>query len=116
MSLDKSNTDPGYRLGRLLDDAALCGTYEAYEMETGQPVAIELLARPDGAGLPSGAQLRREAQRIVDARHGGLRRVRSVGVEGGTPFIVADPLVGESLRARLKRSGPMPVAESRFSL
>jgi serine/threonine-protein kinase len=101
-----------YRLGRLVDDAALCGTYEAYEIETGQRVAIELVARPRDAGLPATAQLRREARRVIAVKHPALRRIRAIGEEGGAPFIVADPVLGESLRQRLTRTGPVPVEES----
>jgi eukaryotic-like serine/threonine-protein kinase len=101
-----------YRLGHLVDDARLCGTYEAVEIETGKAVAIELIARPTDAGAVSGTQFRREAQRIVDTRHEGLRVVRSVAIERGAPFIVSEPVAGESLRDLLTRSGPMPIGES----
>jgi serine/threonine-protein kinase len=100
-----------YRLGRLVDDAALCATYEAYDVETKEQVAIELLSRPTGAGLPSATPLRREARRITDAVHPGLRVVRTIGVEGGVPFIVAGALTGESLRERLAR-GPLSIAHA----
>jgi len=101
-----------YRLGRLIEDGALCATYEAYEIETGRLVCIELLAPPRGAGLPAGAALRREARRIAGAKHHGLRKVLSVGVEAGAPFIVAEPIGGETISERLARTGPIPFDEA----
>jgi serine/threonine-protein kinase len=100
-----------YRLGQVLDQGTLYTTYEAYDVETKAPVAIELLAKPAGAGLPAAKLLRREARRLVDAAHPGLRAVQTVGVEDGVPFVVTAPLSGESLRERLTRSGPLPVTE-----
>ncbi|MDB4936726.1 MAG: serine/threonine protein kinase [Labilithrix sp.] len=96
-----------YRLGRLLDDAALCATYEAYEIETGRQVAVELVTLPRNAGPLQDTELRREAARIMRVTHPGLRTVRGVGSEGGAPFIVADPVAGESLRDRIVRKGPL---------
>ena len=101
-----------YRLGQVLERGTLYTTYEAYDVETKAPVAIELLEKPMNAGLPGAKALRREARRLVDAAHAGLRAVHTVGVEGGVPFLVTAPFAGESLRERLTRSGPLAVAES----
>jgi len=101
-----------YRLGRMVDEATLSSTYEAYDVETREDVAVELIARPNGAGLPSARRLRREARRIVDTTHVGLRAARTIGVEGGVPFIVGEPVRGESLRHRLTRRGPLTIADS----
>ena len=100
-----------YRLGRIVDEAALCSTYEAHDVDTREDVSVELITRPNGAGLPSARRLRREARRIVDTTHVGLRAARTIGVEGGVPFIVAEPVRGESLSHRLTRRGPLPIAD-----
>lgn len=101
-----------YRLGGVVEQGTLSTTHDAYDVETREPVAIELLTRPKGAGLPSAKLLRREARRIVDTKHAGLRAARTVGVDDGVPFIVVEPLAGESLRQRLVRSGALSVAET----
>ena len=101
-----------YRLGAVVEQGTLSTTHDAYDIETREAVAIELLTRPKGAGLPSAKLLRREARRIVDTKHAGLRAARTVGVDGGVPFIVVEPLAGESLRQRLLRSGALSVAET----
>jgi serine/threonine-protein kinase len=104
--------DGRYKLGQLIDDAALCATYDAYEIETGKHVAIELLSLPPGAGPPADAQFHRDARRVASATHPGLRVVRAIGIEAGAPYIVSEPVHGESLRDRLTRTGRMPSDES----
>lgn len=100
-----------YRLGRLIDESTLCGTYEAYDIETRKAVAVELFAAPKGA-RPSARDLRREAKRIVSAVHPSLRSVRDIGVDDSMPFIVAVPVTGPSLKERIESEGALPIREA----
>jgi WD40 repeat protein len=74
-------------------------------------VALKVL-RPQVAGSP-GARERflGEARALAALRHEHIAEVYMVGEEGGVPFLAMHLFEGEPLADRLRRHGPLPIAE-----
>ena len=78
----------GYRFHRVLRD----GSFEATEVETGDPVVIE---SPAGVSDPDLREWFGEAwAALAELEHPSLPDVRSVGEQDGTPFAVLRPVDG----------------------
>jgi eukaryotic-like serine/threonine-protein kinase len=82
--------------------------YEAVHTATGRAVAIKTL-EPSQSGAEMRAHFAREALLLggVDSRHVG--KILSFGFDKGQPFLVLERLQGETLDAKLRRDGPVPI-------
>ncbi len=100
-----------YRIREIVGTGGMGTVYAAQDLVTGEEVAIKSLnaSAYTSANL---RRLRREASICASARHENLCRVYHLGVDNGSPFIVMERLVGETLRRRLRRDGPFPAAEA----
>jgi serine/threonine protein kinase len=100
-----------YRVVRLLARGGMGRVYEAEHVPSGRVVAIKL---PDASASSDATALRRfraEGRLLDSVRHPNIVRVFEVGFEGDCPFIVMELLVGETLRAKVERQGPMSLRE-----
>src|SRR3954463_3473157 len=96
-----------YRVVRLLARGGMGRVYEAEHLPSGRVVAIKL---PDASASSDATALRRfraEGRLLDSVRHPNIVRVFEVGFEGDCPFIVMELLLGETLRAKVERQGPM---------
>jgi serine/threonine protein kinase len=98
-----------FMLAGSLGSGATAKVYEATHRATGRPVAIKVMAE----AAPS-SELRerfaREALLLadVDSRH--VSKIVGFGFEKGQPFLVLERLQGETLDAKLRRDGAVPLA------
>lgn len=101
-----------YRIERPLGQGGMGAVYAARDLALGEPVALKLLEL--GGAPPPVAILRfREEVRLarrVTAR--GVARVHDVGEVDEQLFLTMELVVGETLRERLRRGGPLGVQES----
>jgi eukaryotic-like serine/threonine-protein kinase len=82
--------------------------FQAEDIKLGRPVAIKLL---DHATDESRYRLEREARITGSVNHPNVCAVTDVGTLGdGTPFLVMELLVGETLAARFARGRVLPLA------
>jgi hypothetical protein len=105
---------PGTRFGayevvRPLGAGAFGSVYEARRLPLGNRFALKVL-HPELASSPKiVARFTREAEATAQIRHPHVVNTFEVGVAERVPYIAMEFLVGETLRARSERSGPMPL-------
>jgi serine/threonine-protein kinase len=100
-----------YRVVRLLARGGMGRVYEAEHVPSGRVVALKL---PDASASNDATAMRRfrsEGQLLDSVRHPNIVRVYEVGFEEDCPFIVMELLRGETLRAKVERTGPLSCAE-----
>ncbi len=101
-----------FRVVRRIGAGGMGVVYEALDVALGRPVALKRM-KPAQAASPSGRRrFLREAQAVAALDHEHIVPVYEVGEDGGLPFLVMKLLQGETLAARLRRLGPLPVAEA----
>ncbi len=97
-----------YRLERILGEGGMGVVWEGVELATGRRVALKLLQQRRETDPRNQERVLREARATMAIHHPNVAAVHAVlETDAGIPFLVMDVLVGETLRARLKRQGPM---------
>lgn len=94
-----------YRLGSKIGAGGMGVVHAAVELDTGLEVAIKAL-NTRAFTTENLRRFRREAQTAASVKNRHLCAVHYLGVESGTPFIVMERLLGETLRRRLTDMGP----------
>ncbi|MGC4063848.1 MAG: serine/threonine-protein kinase [Polyangiaceae bacterium] len=112
----RSGTDLGQLLGGryvVLDRIGCGGMAEVFlarDSLSGRFVAVKLLAEAHRGSSAYTNRMLREAELAVSVDHPNVVVTLDAGVEdAGTPFIVLEALVGETLHDYLERNGSMPV-------
>ena len=84
--------------------------YRALDRETGQPVALKLMA---GAGLDASEEARfaREAEVLKSLDHPHIVKLLDCGAYDEVPYVAMEWLEGEDLAARQRRA-PLPLAQA----
>lgn len=100
-----------YQIGARIGAGGMGVVHAATELSTGREVAIKAL-NATAFTTENLRRFRREAQMAASVKHRHLCAVHYLGVEAGTPFIVMDRLVGETLRRRLRETGAMAAADA----
>jgi serine/threonine protein kinase len=77
----------------------------------GRPVAVKVLKAPLGASAEARNRFQREAQAAAGLDHDHIVTIYHEDEDRGVPFLVMQLLHGESLDDRLRREGPLSVAE-----
>jgi serine/threonine protein kinase len=100
-----------YRVVRQIGSGGMGLVYEAEDVRLNRHVAVKVLnttlaRRPDAK-----ARFLREARAAAAVEHENVVPIHHVGEDEGVPFLVMPLLKGESLDARLKRDGLLPVSE-----
>jgi serine/threonine protein kinase len=101
-----------YKLFGALGAGATSRVVEAVHVSSGRRVAIKVLAPPEeDIADELRERFAREALVLsgLNSRHVG--KILGFGFEKGVPFLVLEHMVGEAIDARLKREGPLPLAE-----
>jgi serine/threonine-protein kinase len=108
MALEPSRiTD--FHVGGPIGSGSTSKVFDAVHIASGTPVAIKML-EPSARGL---SELRerfaREALMLASLQSRHVGRLLGFGFEQGQPFLVLERLFGETLDARLKALGTLPV-------
>jgi serine/threonine-protein kinase len=95
-----------YKIERVIGVGGMGAVYEATQLNIGRRVALKVV-RADYAGDPMMAKrFQREATAAATVHHPNVVVVHEFGqADDGTLFLVMELLDGESLSARMKRSG-----------
>jgi eukaryotic-like serine/threonine-protein kinase len=83
----------------------------AEETSLGRKVVVKVLP-PDLAATVNVERFRREIQLAAKLQHPHIVPVLAAGISDGLPYYTMPFIEGESLRARLARSGELPVQEA----
>src|SRR6266446_1519418 len=93
-----------------LGAGAMAITYRARDTVLNSTVALKVIDR--GAAQNPGARSRflREARAAANIHHPNVAQVTYYGEQGGECFYAMELVKGETLEARVRRDGPMPLA------
>jgi serine/threonine-protein kinase len=100
-----------YELGRELGRGGMATVYLARDTRADRQVAVKVL-HPD-LGMALGPErFRREIDIVARLSHPNILTIEDFGGAGGALFYVMPYLTGETLAARMRREGMLPVEEA----
>jgi predicted Ser/Thr protein kinase len=103
---------PGFEDLRELGRGGMGVVYAARHAVMGRRVAVKLI-NGDHARHPAAVErFRREARAAARLSHPNIVTAYDAGQDGDRPFLVMELIDGESLAERLRRDGPLSVAEA----
>src|SRR3954468_23488308 len=101
--------DDKYRIEQLLASGGMGAVYMGTHIKLRKRVAIKVL-NPNLSSAPMIERFHREAITASQIGHEGIAQVTDLGTSAqGEPFLVMEYLEGESLAARLRSAGALPV-------
>ncbi|MGH7629055.1 MAG: protein kinase domain-containing protein [Gemmatimonadales bacterium] len=100
-----------YRIAGTVGAGGMAVVFQAHDLKHDRPVAIKVL-KPELAEAVWGGRFLREIQIASRLQHPHIVPLYDSGEADGTLYYVMPYITGESLRARLAREGPLPVAEA----
>jgi serine/threonine-protein kinase len=105
-----TRVDGRYRLERQIGAGGTARVWVAFDTVLERRVAIKML---DVEGVPEQIErFRREARAIAQLQHPNIVGVLDTGEHDGVPFIALEYVDGETLKERIRRSGPLTITES----
>src|SRR5213078_701867 len=93
-----------------LGSGAIAITYRARDMVLNSVVALKVIDRKVAKMPGVRSRFLREARAAAQIRHPNVARVSHYGEQDGECFYVMELVEGETLEARIRREGPMPLA------
>jgi len=93
-----------------LGSGAMAITYRARDMVLNSEVALKVVDRKVAQIPGVRSRFLREARAAAQIRHPNVARVSHYGEQDGECFYVMELVEGETLEARVRRDGPMPLA------
>ena len=97
-----------FKMAGALGSGSTAKVYEAVHIQTGRAVAIKIL-EPSQSGSEMRERFAREAVLLAGVASKNVGNIVGFGFERGQPFLVLDRLHGETLDAKLRRDGPVPL-------
>jgi eukaryotic-like serine/threonine-protein kinase len=101
-----------FRLEEQIGSGGMSTVYRAFDETLERWVAIKLMHRALSDDPLQLERFRREARAVARLSHPHVVTVIDAGEDEGHPYIVFEYVEGETLKARLKRNGGLPVVEA----
>src|SRR5437867_6505840 len=95
-----------------LGAGAMAITYRARDTVLNSVVALKVIDRKVSKMPGVRSRFLREARAAAQIRHPNVARVSPYGEQDGECFYVMELVEGETLEARIRRDGPMPLAQA----
>jgi TolB-like protein len=93
-----------------LGAGAMAITYRARDTVLNSTVALKVIDRKVAQNPGARSRFLREARAAAQIRHPNVARVSHYGEQDGECFYVMELVEGETLEAKVRREGPMPLA------
>jgi serine/threonine-protein kinase len=93
-----------------LGAGAMAITYRAHDTVLNSVVALKVIDRKMAENPCTRSRFLREARAAAQIRHPNVARVTNYGEQDGECFYAMELVEGETLEARVRREGPMPLA------
>src|SRR6266851_4428252 len=93
-----------------LGAGAMAITYRARDTVLNSVVALKVIDRTVAQNRGARSRFLREARAAAQIRHSNVARVSHYGEQDGECFYVMELVEGETLEAKVRREGPMPLA------
>jgi serine/threonine-protein kinase len=100
-----------YTIERELGGGGMSRVFVAEELSLGRKVVVKVLP-PDLAATVNVERFRREIQLAAKLQHPHIVPVLAAGISNGLPYYTMPLIEGESLRAKLARSGELPMQDA----
>jgi hypothetical protein len=100
-----------YRVLEKIGAGGMGEVFRARDERLGRDVALKLIRPASGDNPDHLRRFEQEARAAAALNHPNILAIYDVGFHGGTPYIVAELLVGKTLRQRLSE-GPIPPRET----
>jgi TolB-like protein len=100
----------GYRVDRELGGGGMSRVFVAHDLSLDRDVVVKVLSEEATAGV-SAERFRREIQLIARLQHPHVVSILSAGSANGALYYMMPYVAGETLRSRIGREGPLPVAD-----
>jgi eukaryotic-like serine/threonine-protein kinase len=101
-----------FRLEEQIGSGGMSTVYRAFDETLERWVAIKLMHTALSDDPLQHERFRREARAVARLSHPHIVTVIDAGDDDGQPYIVLEYVEGETLKARLKRNGGLPVVEA----
>ena len=101
-----------FRLEEKVGSGGMSTVYLAFDETLERWVAIKLMHRDLSDHEDQIERFRREARAVASLSHPHVVTVIDAGEDDGHPYIVFEYVEGETLKDRIRRVGPLPVAEA----
>ncbi len=98
-----------YELEELVGTGGMSSVYKAHDRLLERDVALKILHDSAAADPETIERFRREARAVAQLSHPSIVTVIDRGEDGGRQYIVFEYVDGESLKALVDRTGPLPV-------
>ena len=98
----------GYRVGTLIGEGGAAHVYEAFDMASGDRIALKVLKSMPGTKV---RRFAREARTMARLEHPNIVRLVEAGVDQGTLFLAMEYVSGGSLADKVARQGPMTATD-----
>src|SRR5438034_1690714 len=93
-----------------LGSGAMAVTYRARDTVLNSEAALKVIERRVAQNLGARSRFLREARAAANIHHPNIARVTYYGEQDGECFYAMELVKGETLEARVRRDGPMPLA------
>jgi len=96
-----------YEIERVIGSGGMGLVLKAFDTELNRPVAIKVLARHLAHSSAARQRFARESKAAAAVVHEHVVAIHDVQTDGDFPYLVMPYIAGESLQARVERSGPL---------
>jgi eukaryotic-like serine/threonine-protein kinase len=97
-----------FQIKGFVNKGATARVYLAEDIKRRDPVIVKLFSPGEDQSEQTHARFKREAELLMGLDHPNIIKVLSFGEMQGRPYVVTEPLRGESLHDYLKREHTMP--------
>jgi serine/threonine protein kinase len=101
-----------YRIEDEIGSGGMSTVYCAFDETLERQVALKILHSDISSDPAALERFRREARTVAQLSHPHVVMVIDAGEDQGHPYIVFEHVRGETLKDRIRREGPLPIAEA----